>query len=94
MPLCGLYEGGDNCGALSERRYMNGWRCPRHSPAALAGRTETTPDPARGAAALRTREDWPPRRSREYGTARTDPPRLRGDGVTPWPVETKPKGKQ
>lgn len=80
MPLCGLYEGGDHCGALGERRYMNGWRCPRHTPAALAGRTETTPDPAYGAAALRVREDWTPKRDREYGTATTDPLGREGPG--------------
>lgn len=30
MPLCGLYDGGDVCGVRGERRFMDGWRCPRH----------------------------------------------------------------
>jgi hypothetical protein len=29
------------------RRYLPGPRCPLHTPAALAGRPEVTPDPAR-----------------------------------------------
>lgn len=93
MPLCGLYDGGDSCDVRGERRYKDGWRCPRHTPARLAGRPEPpTPDPTRTATALLQREDWPPKRTREYGHA-TDTPRLMADGVTPMPPkETKSKG--
>lgn len=84
MPLCAYMEGGDHCPASGERRFMNDWRCPRHTPPA--------PDPAMGAAALRARADWPPSRDKTYGRA-SDTPRLQADGVTPMPpVETKPKG--
>lgn len=93
MPLCGLYDGGDSCDVRGERRYKDGWRCPRHTPARLAGRPEPpTPDPEWTAVGLLNRPDWPPKRTREYGHA-TDTPRLMADGVTPMPPkETKPKG--
>lgn len=92
MPLCGLYDGGDSCEVRGERRYKDGWRCPRHTPAALAGRPEPpTPDPGRTAAALRERR-LPPVGVREYGRA-SDTPRLQADGRTPLPpVESKTKG--
>lgn len=95
MPLCGLYDGGDSCEVRGERRYIVGWRCPRHTPAALAGHPEPpTPDPALTAAGLQHREDWPPKRDRTYGRA-SDTPRLQADGRTPMPpLETKPKGKR
>lgn len=37
------------------RAYLNGPCCPRHTPAALAGHPEPTPDPTRTLAALRER---------------------------------------
>lgn len=69
---CGYFEGGDTCGVLGERRYLQGWRCPRHTPAKVAGRTEATPDPASTAEALRPRPLRTPDQSR-YGRA-TDTP--------------------
>jgi hypothetical protein len=30
----------DRCGSSSTRRYLPGWRCAPHTPAALAGRPE------------------------------------------------------
>lgn len=73
MPLCGLYDGGDSCDVRGERRYKDGWRCPRHTPAALAGHPEPpTPDPCLTAAALMLREDWPPKRTRVYGPPSND----------------------
>lgn len=39
---CGYYSGatGRHCGAAKTRRYVQGWRCDDHTPAALAGRPE------------------------------------------------------
>jgi hypothetical protein len=34
------------CGAPTTRRYLSGWNCPRHTPAALRDRPEVVPDPA------------------------------------------------
>ena len=64
--LCGHYEGGDHCGVLSEKRYQPGWRCPRHTPARLAGRPELTPDPACTAEGIRGNSLRSPDQSR-YG---------------------------
>jgi hypothetical protein len=35
------------CGTTPTRVYLQGRRCPDHTPARLAGRPETVPDPAR-----------------------------------------------
>lgn len=39
---CAHWSGGAGryCNASGARRYVIGWRCPRHTPAALAGRDE------------------------------------------------------
>lgn len=42
---CGHYEDGRECGAKPTRLYLPGRRCERHTPAALAGRSEPTPGP-------------------------------------------------
>lgn len=44
---CNLWQDGAYCLAETERAYLPGPRCPEHTPAALAGRPETIPDPAR-----------------------------------------------
>lgn len=44
---CNLWRDGAYCLAETERVYLDGPRCPDHTPAALAGRPETVPDPAR-----------------------------------------------
>ena len=69
---CGFYDGGDNCDALSERRYLQGDYCHRHTPAARAGRPEPAPDPALSFRALAKRQ-LPMRDQSRYGTATTDP---------------------
>ncbi|MFI0739321.1 hypothetical protein ACH4PU_14710 [Streptomyces sp. NPDC021100] len=38
-------DAGRYCNAPGARRYLTGYRCPLHTPAALAGRAE--PDPGR-----------------------------------------------
>lgn len=43
------------CGATTRRRFLQGWRCPAHTPAAEAGRPEITPDPTRTVDGLRRR---------------------------------------
>jgi len=43
---CGYYTAGGHCRATPTRRYLQGPRCAAHSPAAVAGRPETAPDPA------------------------------------------------
>ena len=40
-----LIEGQSQCGERA-RRYLNGWYCPSHTPAALAGRPEANPAPS------------------------------------------------
>jgi len=51
---CGHYaEGSGVCGAPSPAGYITGLRCPDHTPARLAGRPETVPDPARTLTGLR-----------------------------------------
>lgn len=69
---CGYFEGGDTCGVLTERRYLPGWRCPHHTPAKVAGRTDPVPDPARTAEGLRGNTLRHPDQS-HYGRA-TDTP--------------------
>ncbi|WP_087507911.1 hypothetical protein [Cellulomonas iranensis] len=45
-----------HCGARDDvRTYLNGPACPQHTPAALAGHAEVSPDPATTLAALRER---------------------------------------
>lgn len=46
MNSCGHWINGGYCGAPAEKSYVVGPRCPPHTPAALAGRPETVPDPA------------------------------------------------
>jgi len=70
--LCGYFEGGGVCDVLTEKRYAPGWRCPRHTPAALAGRAEASPDPARTAEALQKNRLRTPDQSR-YGRATSTP---------------------
>jgi hypothetical protein len=72
---CGHYDGGDLCGALSERRYLIGHRCESHTPAKLAGRPETPPP-----APLPPTEA--PTSSDRYGRATTDPLGREGPGWT------------
>jgi 5S rRNA maturation endonuclease (ribonuclease M5) len=36
-PSCGYWTDGNYCGDANTRRYMNGWRCVRHTPAAIRG---------------------------------------------------------
>lgn len=41
--VCGHWDGalGRRCGATGQvRLYLSGWRCPQHTPARIAGRTE------------------------------------------------------
>lgn len=68
---CGQWvpEGGP-CGSLAASRFVGGWRCPVHTPAAMEGRPETAPDPGWLAA-------HPPRarRVREYGYVMVGPGR-------------------
>jgi hypothetical protein len=55
---CDHYAAGRDCGATPARRYLPGWRCPAHTPAALKGQHEpgqaATPAAAKLAAALAT----------------------------------------
>lgn len=46
--ICDHWEGDDAkfCGQPTDRRYLSGPRCPLHTPAAIAGRPDITPDPA------------------------------------------------
>lgn len=76
---CGYFEGGGRCGVLSELRYVQGFRCVRHAPAVVAGRTEPTPDPARSVEGMRGngRRFSDPSR---YGAATTDPLGREGPG--------------
>lgn len=53
MNTCTRWLGDAYCGAPNARRFLPGWRCPACTPAALAGRPEVTPDPARTLAGLR-----------------------------------------
>jgi hypothetical protein len=83
---CGHFEGGEHCGALAERRYLMGHRCPTHEP------VQPQPDPSMTARALRDRVLPMPDQSR-YGRATTDPLGREGPGWTKGrnglPVQTK-----
>lgn len=54
---CGHVTGADVCGITPTSRYLTGDRCIDHTPAALAGRPEIIPDPARAVAGLRSTDD-------------------------------------
>lgn len=55
MNTCTHWTDGAFCGARGGvRKYLTGDRCPNHTPAALRGRPETTPDPALTITGLRT----------------------------------------
>ena len=41
------------CHAAAVGLYTDGWRCAAHTPAAIAGRPETVPDPALTLAGIR-----------------------------------------
>lgn len=93
MGLCGHYDGGDLCGARSEKRYLPGWRCPNHTPCALAGKPEVVPDPARTVEALSSRRLVD--RGRVYGVpGTTDSPRLQADGATALPPRDESKRRK
>jgi putative DNA primase/helicase len=49
---CNYWSNGGRCGQPETRRYLNGWRCVAHTPAALAGRPDIEPDPELTLAAL------------------------------------------
>jgi hypothetical protein len=36
---CDYWTDGNYCGCLFSRRYMNGWRCIQHTPAAIRNLT-------------------------------------------------------
>lgn len=39
--MCGHYTSGASCGSvIGVRHYLPGWRCPSHTPAAVAGQPE------------------------------------------------------
>jgi hypothetical protein len=47
------------CNGTNTRRYMTGWRCKQHSPAAMAGRPEPDVDPTRTLQALQAKTGKP-----------------------------------
>lgn len=53
--ICTYQLGEGICGTsdAAVRRYLPGWRCSAHTPAALAGHAEPAPDPARTLTGLR-----------------------------------------
>lgn len=55
----GPTETGSACGAPSIGRYLPGHRCAPHTPAALNGRPENTPDPNMDLNAMRARAGIP-----------------------------------
>ena len=59
--MCAHESSGVVCGAETERRYLQGWRCEDHTPARLAGR----PEPS-GGDPLRDRAITPQSDSRVY----------------------------
>ena len=61
QPICTHFDGGRMCAASGAdvRLFVTGSRCPAHTPAALAGNAEVTPDPSRTLAALRTAAGLP-----------------------------------
>lgn len=66
---CAAHGCGETLGTV---RYLVGYRCPAHAPAALAGRVVPTPDPAMTADGLAGRLVTRAQPV-EYGTATTDP---------------------
>lgn len=60
---CEHETAGTLCGHPTRRRYLTGWKCATHTPAALADRPETTPDPARTLNGLRAAAGLPTDRS-------------------------------
>jgi hypothetical protein len=48
-----------DCTSANTLRYMNGWRCKEHSPAAMAGRPEPWVDPTRTLEALQAKAGRP-----------------------------------
>lgn len=60
-PICTYETAGRMCAVSSAavRAYLTGWRCPAHSPAAVAGNSESTPDPSRTLSALREKAGLP-----------------------------------
>jgi hypothetical protein len=75
---CDHWSNGGRCGNPETRRYINGWRCAAHTPAALAGRPDLEPDPELTLAALQAkaaRRDNRIRICRDY-TERLDLQRL------------------
>lgn len=68
------------CGTPAPRRYLTGWCCPRHTPAAFNGRPEDKPDPARTLNGLREAAGLPA--LKPYAVV--DPDRL------PMPTERNP----
>ncbi|MFI7315184.1 hypothetical protein [Streptomyces hygroscopicus] len=57
LPECGHWIGAERRRCLardSVHRYVIGWRCPLHTPAAMAGRPEPQPGPGMPAAAWTT----------------------------------------
>jgi hypothetical protein len=52
---CDYWSGGGYCGNPETRRYINGWRCVAHMPAALADRPDLQPDPELTLAALQAK---------------------------------------
>ena len=57
LPECGHWDGTSrrHCRAVpGVRRYVIGWRCPDHTPAAMAGRPEPQPGPGMPAGAWST----------------------------------------
>jgi hypothetical protein len=53
---CGHYDGttARHCGAEDVRHYLTGWRCPQHTPAAIAGHPEPPEGPGWPAGAWTT----------------------------------------
>lgn len=48
LPECGHWDGAKRqyCRAIKDvHRFVIGWRCPHHTPAAMAGRSEPPPGP-------------------------------------------------
>lgn len=66
---CTYQVGAVRCGAAATRRYLPGWRCAAHTPAALAGRAEVVPDPERTLAGLRERAGLPADYAPPIGTS-------------------------
>lgn len=57
LPECGHWDGPNrrHCRTVDGvRRYVIGWRCPDHTPAAMAGRPEPQPGPGMPASAWKT----------------------------------------